>query len=219
MPDGDILLYTDVGCTLNYKGAARFFDYVAIAREQNILGFQSKFIDSKTGKCVMHTLPEREWTKGDILDFFNVRHRPDITETGQIGATIILAKKCSSTYDFFAKFKSIFLTHFNLCDDSPSISPNMPGFKENRHDQSIFSILYKIAGYTSLMSSEYTCPWVKFDKNHAGHVALGKDFFANSKLRPFYSTRKKDIGWKRLIPLSLKPKYWKLVNWMKSKFF
>ena len=34
--------------------------------------------------------------------------------------------------------------NYHVIDDSPSIRKNIPGFKEHRHDQSIFSALTKI---------------------------------------------------------------------------
>jgi len=34
--------------------------------------------------------------------------------------------------------------HLELVDDSPSVLPNADGFIENRHDQSVFSLLCKM---------------------------------------------------------------------------
>ena len=36
-----------------------------------------------------------------------------------------------------------FAAQSSLIDDSPSKAPNYPGFREHRHDQSIFSLLSK----------------------------------------------------------------------------
>lgn len=59
----------------------------------------------------------------------------------------------------FAIFLSIFTIfavtlHLHLADNTPSASPNLPGFVENRYDQSIFSILCKLRGITTLDGSE-----------------------------------------------------------------
>ena len=43
-----------------------------------------------------------------------------------------------------------FYKHFELIDDSPSTIPNLPEFRENRHDQSVWSVLnkkYKVKNY------------------------------------------------------------------------
>ena len=50
-----------------------------------------------------------------------------------------------------------FNENFHLIDDTPSKAPNFNGFLENRHDQSIFSILCKKALIKSL--SAYECEW------------------------------------------------------------
>lgn len=51
-------------------------------------------------------------------------------------------------------------THRNFIDDSPSVIPNDPNFIENRHDQSIFSLLAKLEGI-SLLSHEENFPYQK----------------------------------------------------------
>lgn len=48
----------------------------------------------------------------------------------------------------------VFYDHLHLADNTPSASPNLPGFVENRYDQSIFSILCKLRGITTLDGSE-----------------------------------------------------------------
>ena len=54
----------------------------------------------------------------------------------------------------------IFYNHLNLVDNSPSVSPNLEEFVENRYDQSIFSILCKLRGVTALPCSEtYAEDW------------------------------------------------------------
>ena len=54
----------------------------------------------------------------------------------------------------------VFYDHLHLADNSPSASPNLPGFVENRYDQSIFSILCKLQGITALDGTEtYAEDW------------------------------------------------------------
>lgn len=48
----------------------------------------------------------------------------------------------------------VFYDHLHLADNTPSASPNLPGFVENRYDQSIFSILCKLRGITTLDGSK-----------------------------------------------------------------
>jgi hypothetical protein len=49
----------------------------------------------------------------------------------------------------------VFETRFDLIDDSPSKIKNFSEFVENRHDQSVFSILCKINGIVSLSAYEF----------------------------------------------------------------
>lgn len=54
---------------------------------------------------------------------------------------------------------SVFLTDFSLIDDSPSKSENMNGFIEHRHDQSVFSLLFKVHGCIPFESGD-TIPYI-----------------------------------------------------------
>jgi hypothetical protein len=72
-----------------------------------------------------------------------------------MGGGIFLVKKSAAAVRFFEEFRQVYFDRYELCDDSPSISPNLPGFIENRHDQSIFSLLVKRNGVYTLSSKEY----------------------------------------------------------------
>jgi hypothetical protein len=52
----------------------------------------------------------------------------------------------------------VFYDDFSLVDDSLSKSPNFMEFKENRHDQSVWSIIGKINGIPCLSHSEQYNP-------------------------------------------------------------
>ena len=64
------------------------------------------------------------------------------------------AKKNSYSIDFLNSWINIFENHFNLIDDSPSKIKNFEGFVENRHDQSVFSLLCK---KNSISASRIIC--------------------------------------------------------------
>jgi len=151
MDDGDILLYTDAGCHLNPGGVPRLMEYFDLAKEHGIVAFQARSM----GDTPYYFLLDRDWSKGDLLDFFGVREELSIINTGQLGGTAFLVRKSKEMEELFVAFRNVFEDHFALCDDSPSVSPNLSGFKENRHDQSIFSLLGKKHGIFSLSSMEY----------------------------------------------------------------
>ena len=156
MDIGDIVLYADVGCHLNPKGLSRLREYFELAKKHGIVAFQSR----TNGSQPKHFLKDREWCKGDLLEFFGVRNDHSVIETGQLGGTAFLVCKKQETEEFFIEFRNFFYDHFNLCDDSPSITENLSGFVENRHDQSVFSLLGKKYGIFSLSSCEYDSKYI-----------------------------------------------------------
>jgi len=60
-------------------------------------------------------------------------------------ATVIYIRKCKGSMDLIDKWLDTMVNHFDLVNDSPSKLPNHPAFIENRHDQSVFSLLCKLA--------------------------------------------------------------------------
>lgn len=148
MQKNDILLYCDVGCHLNPKGLPRLYDYIAELNSAPI-GVKAFYTFSP------HIdVTEKRWTKGDIFDYFNCRNNIDVTDTLQIATTQIFIRKDDTTMQYVREWNNLWYENFALIDDSPSQSPNFPGFIENRHDQSVFSILYKLKGCTPLPSGE-----------------------------------------------------------------
>ncbi|MDR2097992.1 MAG: hypothetical protein LBP37_05675 [Spirochaetaceae bacterium] len=141
--DGDLLQYADAGCHLNPKGLKRLNDYFEIVNESEtgLLAFE------------MPDYTEKQWTKGDLFDYFGVRNNPDIYPA-QIAATVLFLRKSKKSVEVIQKWMQVFYDNFALADDTPSLSPNFPEFIENRHDQSIWSILVKLNGVTRLSHSE-----------------------------------------------------------------
>jgi len=153
--DGDILLYLDVGCHLNSRGKARFYEYLLIAREHSFCGFQSRsLVSTRDPDPRHHVYLNRQFTKGDVFDYFGVRERKDITDAGQMAAAVIFFKKCAESMDFVQSWKDVYCNNFTLMDDSPSHSPNLDGFIKNRHDQSTYSILWLMRRYPTISGCE-----------------------------------------------------------------
>ena len=57
------------------------------------------------------------------------------------------------TTEFLTDWYSI-ACNYHFVDDSPSIHPNDPSFREHRHDQSIFSLLIKSDKYKDTMNKK-----------------------------------------------------------------
>jgi hypothetical protein len=167
MQDGDILLYADVGCHLNKNGIERLKYYFEKANlsESGLFVFQEAVKTDDDNLETGYSHLEKFYTKGDIFDHFNVKEKHEIFDTGMIIATTFLIRKCEKSQDIINKWLDVFKINFNLVDNSPSKSQNFDGFIENRHDQSIFSILCKLNNIASISSYEtWQSDWKKLDK-------------------------------------------------------
>lgn len=158
---GDTLLYVDAGCHINREGKSRLITYYGLLEKSpcGVLAFRLPADLYSYGLLGRHVrvanyFLERRWTKGDLLDYFRVRDSLLITETPQIQSGVILIRKCEESSALVSKWLSVYYDHFHLVDDGPSSSPNLPGFIENRHDQSVFSLLCKMAHATLLSTDE-----------------------------------------------------------------
>jgi len=142
---GDILHYADLGCHLNPAGRPRFLEYLALVSEH------------PSGLLVFRrNSPERQLTKGDLLDYFQVRDEPGIVDSMQIRAGSMLIRHTPENLALAREWLEVFRRDFALVDDTPSRNPNLSGFQENRHDQSVFSILAKRRNALVLPTGEVT---------------------------------------------------------------
>ena len=140
---GDILHYADMGCHLNPSGRPRFLEYLAMVSEH------------PSGLLVFgRNSPERQLAKGDLLDYFQARGEVGIVDSAQVRAGTMLIRRTPENIRLAQEWLGVFERDFSLADDTPSRSPNLPGFKGNKHDQSAFSILAKRRNALILPSGE-----------------------------------------------------------------
>ena len=151
LEDGDILFYCDAGVYWYDapKALKRFDDYLKILKDDSdILAFQQPTI-------------EQEWTKGDILEALNVYGKDEICKSNQLWSGCFGLKKTKLICDFVNKWMELSDIKMELVTDKRSDKPNKTGFKENRHDQSIFSVLVKLYPHKEISYLEVDPP----DKN------------------------------------------------------
>ena len=222
MEEGDVLQYTDIGCHLNPQGLSRLHEYFQLVLQspKGVLAFQHERFTipfKVTGGRSVTELIECQWTKGDLLDYFGVRDRKDIMATQQILSGLIFIRKCAESMDFVRQWQAPCLQDFAYIDDSPSKTPNVDGFIEHRHDQSIFSILCKlnniptisareVDGFYHKMDSHSTPAWDVAMRHYPVQARHDKDFgiiwlcrikvrnFINRILHRFFPSRAIPMG-------------------------
>lgn len=190
---GDCLLYVDAGCHLNIRGRKRLLEYFEVVKEQEtgIVAFQASppSVDNSSLRHDGRKLfdqPNYRWIKGDLLDFFGVRDDPSVVNDQAIGSGIILIRKCDKAIAIIQEWQQIIREHWDLLDDTPSVSPNLSGFIEHRHDQAIFTLLCLKHDVKTLSAYEYWYP-------AKGSGSLKPDWDALGEF-PIHAMRDKDLG-------------------------
>jgi hypothetical protein len=156
--NGDIVHYLDIGFHINKTLSNKFNHYLEILDKDNrsLLPFQ--YFPPKNINSSGVDFPERDefkYTKSDLLDYFGKISDKSITHTAQFSAGNIFFKKSEETIKFLNNWIDVFEKRFDLIDDTPSKIENFNMFVENRHDQSVFSILCKINLFESLSAYEF----------------------------------------------------------------
>jgi hypothetical protein len=113
----------------------------------------------------------------------------------------IFQKKNPLTESLIRDWLHVFYDHLHLADNTPSASPNLPGFVENRYDQSIFSILCKLRGITTLDGSEtYAENWEQLslfpfqDRRDMGIPRAGKKGWLEKCRQLLLSSKRNGLG-------------------------
>ena len=134
----DVLVYTDAGSTVQRMQDAinSLRGYIALAQESGmgVVGCRNSFL-------------EKDWTKGDVFRYFGVHDDVSVIHSRQFSAgCMYVSRKCSHPQLIYLEWWNIARKRADLFDDSPSQHPSLLGFKENRHDASVWSILCKTNG-------------------------------------------------------------------------
>tara|TARA_B100000242_G_C43050114_1_gene490587 strand:+ start:1017 stop:1832 length:816 start_codon:yes stop_codon:yes gene_type:complete len=134
--ENDIIYYSDAGSSFNPYGVERFKEYINLLNSSEFgnLRFENKKI-----------YIEKHWTTKEILKYFNEDLNSKISNTPQLLGGHLLFKKNDHTKFFFEKFFEVINHDFNLITDFYNLD-QIEGFVENRHDQSILSIISKKYG-------------------------------------------------------------------------
>jgi len=173
--DGEFLVYLDAGCKLNPEGKARFFEYIELldnnANNYGILSFQ---MSGNKGPGSLEK--EKYWTTKQIFHYFKVEPESDIGNSGQYLGGVLIMKKNAHLMDYMREYTNIILKVPLLCTDLYNRTAQHAGFIDNRHEQSITSILRKKMGSVVIDGDE---SWMQ---------PLGK---GESLKYPFWAARSK----------------------------
>lgn len=134
----DLVVYSDVGFTIQAEGRLRMSEYLDIARASyfGMLSFDNTHI-------------EYNWTKRDLACRLKVNDDPTIMATSQISSGFFVIRPTGSNFELMREWCEIAVEdNYRYSDDSPSIAENDTRFFEHRHDQSIGSLLRKKRGTT-----------------------------------------------------------------------
>ena len=131
----DVILYIDAGCEVTNNFASRLF-------------LRKLLKKAYIGGGLAEETPylESQFTKASLLNFFE--NSSLIESKGQIQATWFMLRNCSRSREFLNRWIELSDPSLNFWQD-PSISETFEQtsiFQAHRHDQSIFSVLYKEFG-------------------------------------------------------------------------
>ena len=183
MEKESIAHYMDIGFHINKTSSNRFYEYLELLNQNNrwLLAFQYKPMEGKMYS--KFRFPEREefkYTKADLFYYYQRLEDKKITHTPQFSAGNFFIKKNEKTKQFIYKWLEAFEKRFDLIDDTPSKIKNFTNFIENRHDQSVFSILCKINSVESL--SAYEFDWAEKENKRTWEHIHNFPFFARRDL-------------------------------------
>ena len=129
--ENDILLYVDGRSGLRKTGKPiRWLDDFISENQFDIAIWQM-------------THKEMSWTNGDIISAFNLDLNSELLKTGQFAATFHAWRKNIRSLNFSNKWLNFLLQNKEICRDDDSKNLNHKKFIENRHDQSVFSLIVK----------------------------------------------------------------------------
>ena len=120
---------------------------------------------------------EKDWTTRELFDYFEIDPFSEIGASTQLEATHMIFKKNDHTLDYFEKYRQVLKEDPYLITDKYNSNNQIEGFKENRHDQSIFSLLTKKYGglvieneteFKSSLQDQFGAPFLAVRKHGHG---------------------------------------------------
>ncbi len=142
LPEGDVLVYCDAGCSLNPEGRSRLEEYAATAADDpaGVLAFS---LQGKVG----------EWTKRAALAALDA-DSPSMRQREMVMATGFVMRAGLPTLDLAREWEQR-MADLTIVNDSPSPQGEHTEFRSHRHDQSIFTLLAHARGLQRIPDETY----------------------------------------------------------------
>tara|TARA_A100000164_G_C21935085_1_gene787663 strand:- start:507 stop:1316 length:810 start_codon:yes stop_codon:yes gene_type:complete len=137
----DLIVYCDAGTSFNYHAKNRFIEYIEMINDSKFSNFR---IESEKQNI------EKNWTTKEIFRYFDTDVDSEIGNSTQFEGGHLIFKSNNDSVEYFQEYKKLLKADLNLITDFYNNSKQIDGFQENRHDQSIFSMLSKIRGCVSI---------------------------------------------------------------------
>lgn len=137
LPPRTHLAYLDAGCVLNDTPASR----------QRLQLYKQHALDHGAWATELVSGPlsdfaNQAWCKADAMAY--LKATSEIREADQVQAGILLLKNDARSIELVERWCEVATAdHYRYLDDSPSLLLNHPSFIEHRHDQALFSILFR----------------------------------------------------------------------------
>ena len=133
--NNDILIYIDAGCSINTNGKTRFNEYIELLNNSNesIISFQMGCIENK-------------YTNKELFHHFNMNVNDNNGKSGQFVGGILIMKNTDEMMKMIDECIDVLRTDHLLVTDHYNKMGQCNDFIDNRHDQSILSIVRKKHG-------------------------------------------------------------------------
>ena len=129
------MIYVDTGCSININGKTRFNEYIEMLNNSNesIISFQMPHI-------------ERKYTNKELFHHFNMNVNDNNGNSGMIMASILIMKNTEKMMKIIDECINVLRMDNLLVTDHYNKMGQCNDFIDNRHDQSILSLLRKKNG-------------------------------------------------------------------------
>ena len=169
MQKNEIYHWCDIGCHFNLRGVTRLKEYIEIVtnNKSGLLGFDYSRpqLDTKYNNFTFPEYLENQYTKGDLIKYFNLKCSDEIIRSPQIWGGSFFLRKSKISEKILKEHYNLSRNRFDLIDDDINkfLEKSCEGYIQHRHPQSVLSILFKM-NKCDLISA-YESEWALDENN------------------------------------------------------